>query len=249
MKRIFATLCFILVSAWAIAQNTLSLATEHLHEQFWVSVNGVLQTTIPVQNICLFGLAEGFHQVQITLNSPKRTKINAKIFVRRGSNNFYITRYTPRKNKYFLREVNYDLLTTTQLPLRIESGYGPRPHHGGGQPLPPPPAGAPNHHTSHPTSHTCSPACFTQAKKLVEGENFDDDRLAVAKHVIQHSSMSAQQISEIASLLNFEKNKLELLKYAYPFCRDKMNYFLVENVLNFKSSKDELREFILKADY
>lgn len=248
MKRIFASLCFVLVSAWLFAQNTLSLATEHLHEQFWISVNGVLQTTIPVQNICLMGLPEGFHQVQITLNSPERPKVSTKIFVRHGSNNFYITRYTPRKNKYFLREVNYDILTTTRLHLKLGAGYGPHPHHGSNQPLPPPPPGEPDHHVSHPTPHSCSPSCFMQAKKLVESENFDEDRLAVAKHVIRSSSMSAQQIAEIAGLLNFEKNKLELLKYAYPFCRDKMNYLIVESVLNFKSSKDELRDYILNLD-
>jgi hypothetical protein len=48
----------------------------------------------------------------------------------------------------------------------------------------------------------------------------------------------------ILQLFTFEDNKLELAKFAYDYCIDRENYYRVNDVFTFSSSKDELSRFL-----
>lgn len=89
-----------------------------------------------------------------------------------------------------------------------------------------------------------NPRDFEAAVRMINEENFDDKRLELAKYIIQSNPMSTRQIFQVCSLFNFEANKLEFAKFAYPYCVDRNRYFLVDDVFNFSSSKDELHKFI-----
>ncbi len=99
-------------------------------------------------------------------------------------------------------------------------------------------------HSSHAEARGMNPRDFEAAARMISEENFDDKRLELAKYIIQSNPMSTRQIFQVCSLFNFEANKLEFAKFAYPYCVDRNRYFLVDDVFNFSSSKDELHKFI-----
>lgn len=99
-------------------------------------------------------------------------------------------------------------------------------------------------HSTHAEAQGMHPRDFEEAVRIISEENFDDKRLELAKYIIKSNPMSARQITRICALFNFEANKLEFAKFAYPYCVDRNRYFLVDEVFNFSSSKDELHKFI-----
>lgn len=99
-------------------------------------------------------------------------------------------------------------------------------------------------HSTHAEAQGMHPRDFEEAVRIISEENFDDKRLELAKYIIKSNPMSTRQITRICALFNFEANKLEFAKFAYPYCVDRNRYFLVDEVFNFSSSKDELHKFI-----
>ncbi len=85
---------------------------------------------------------------------------------------------------------------------------------------------------------------FTSAKGSISSKGFDDTKLSTAKQAVKASCMSVAQIKEVMGLFGFEESKLEFAKFAYDFCTDKNNYYMVADAFSFSSSSDELNEFI-----
>lgn len=89
---------------------------------------------------------------------------------------------------------------------------------------------------------------FSDAKKTIVESSFDDTKLNTAKSIASANCLSADQIVQICKLFSFEESKLDFAKFAYEYCTDSKNYFKVNNVFSFSSSKDELSEFVQKAN-
>ena len=87
-------------------------------------------------------------------------------------------------------------------------------------------------------------ADITSVKAALEKEDFEDDKLALAKQITAKKCLKAEQVKEIAKLFDFEETKLEFTKYAYDFTYDQDNYYLVNEVFEFSSSKEELNNYI-----
>jgi hypothetical protein len=85
---------------------------------------------------------------------------------------------------------------------------------------------------------------FQQLKQAVEREHFDDNKLDLLKSVLPNNLVSTAQVRELAQLFSFEQNKLEFAKFAYKFTYDRGNYFLVNDVFHFGTSKTELTRYI-----
>lgn len=99
-------------------------------------------------------------------------------------------------------------------------------------------------HSAHMEAQGMRPNDFNLALRVISADNFDDKRLESAKYIIKSNSMSARQIARICTLFNFEANKLEFAKFAYPYCVDRNRYFIVDEVFNFSASRDELHKYI-----
>ena len=87
-------------------------------------------------------------------------------------------------------------------------------------------------------------ADFSAAKKTINESSFDDTRLSTAKTIASSNCLTCDQITQICNLFSFEDNKLAFAKFAYKYTTDPKNYFKVNNVFSFSSSKEELNEFI-----
>jgi hypothetical protein len=85
---------------------------------------------------------------------------------------------------------------------------------------------------------------FTAAKKSISDANFDESKISTAKSIAGSNCLSSAQVAEICTLFSFEESKLEFAKFAYKRSTDPQNYFKVNSVFSFDSSKEELNKYV-----
>jgi len=88
------------------------------------------------------------------------------------------------------------------------------------------------------------PADFQAALKSVKSSSFDETRLSTAKSIASSNCLNVNQIIELCKTMSFEESKLDFAKYAHIYCVDANNYFKVNTIFSFESSKTELNEVI-----
>lgn len=85
---------------------------------------------------------------------------------------------------------------------------------------------------------------FASVKQSISKEWLESNRLSSAKFIMDKNNFTTQQVREMMLLFSFESNKLEVAKYAYRKTVDQKNYYQVNDVFSFSSSRDELARFI-----
>jgi hypothetical protein len=85
---------------------------------------------------------------------------------------------------------------------------------------------------------------FKDLLTFLKRENFDSDRLAMAKQVLVDNHMNVNQLASILDLLTFDNSKLNFAKAAYAKTIDPENYFLINGKFTFSSSVSELNNYI-----
>lgn len=88
---------------------------------------------------------------------------------------------------------------------------------------------------------------FEQLKESLRKEWFENNRLVSVKVMLEKSNFTAHQVKDLMMLFNFENNRVEIAKSAYRKTIDKENYYMLNEALNFTSSKDELARFIRES--
>jgi hypothetical protein len=106
-----------------------------------------------------------------------------------------------------------------------------------------------NNNNNESNSRNCNSwpmgqSSFTAAKKTIADASFEDSKLSTAKSVATSNCLSCDQIVDICNLFGFEDSKLAFAKFAYKHCTDTKNYFKVNNVFSFDSSKEDLNKFV-----
>ena len=89
---------------------------------------------------------------------------------------------------------------------------------------------------------------FNAALKTIGNSSFDETKVSTAKAILSKNCVSAEQVIKLCNLFSFEDSKLTLAKYAYRYTTDKKNYFKVNDVFSFSSSKEELNRFVSGED-
>ncbi|MBI1343847.1 MAG: DUF4476 domain-containing protein [Terrimonas sp.] len=88
---------------------------------------------------------------------------------------------------------------------------------------------------------------FSQAIQTIGREWFEADKLKKAEDIISTNRMSSSQVKQVVQLFSFENNKLALAKFAYANTVDKQNYYIMNDVFSFNSSKKELDNYIRRV--
>lgn len=81
----------------------------------------------------------------------------------------------------------------------------------------------------------------------LRNQNFDNDKLSIARQALRNTYFDTYQIREVMSTMNFEKNRVDFAKDAYSYCVDKQNYFRVNDAFEFSSSIRELEDYIFAS--
>lgn len=102
--------------------------------------------------------------------------------------------------------------------------------------------------TAAPEAYQCiypmSSSDFENAKKSVTGQSFEDQKLKIAKQVLNTNCMSCAQVKEIMGLFSFEETKLDWAKFAYGKTTDFNNYYQLNDGFTYSSSVDDLNSYI-----
>jgi hypothetical protein len=85
---------------------------------------------------------------------------------------------------------------------------------------------------------------FAAAREAIRKESFDNTRMTVALQVADNNYFTAAQVKELLMLFSYEERRVDFAKYAYGRTIDKNNYFMINEVLNFSKSKQDLAEYI-----
>lgn len=86
---------------------------------------------------------------------------------------------------------------------------------------------------------------FLQIKQSIEKQRFNNTKITIAKQIIRTKQcFSCNQIKQIVSLFDFETSKLTMAKFCYDFCTDPDNYYLINDVFDYESSRTDLAEFL-----
>jgi hypothetical protein len=85
---------------------------------------------------------------------------------------------------------------------------------------------------------------FNSFLQVVRKTNFDSDKVSVIKQQLRNTMVTSEQIKILIETLNYDKDRLDVAKYAYSRCADPNNYFVVYPSFQFQSSVQELRDYI-----
>lgn len=196
----------------------------------------------PAKSFNLTNLTPGFHHIQllkpIASNGPRTANLTPEVLydgyvnVPEGSR---VTAISPQRNQLNIVSIVpiiqaiYGILTG-QNGQNGNGGWG----QGTGNPWGWPPLGP----------QGMAAADFEMLKATVNGKTFDSDKLSILKMAMLNNHFTANQVTQLVSLFDFESNKVAVAKALYSKVVDKGNYYLVNNAFNFSSSSEELSDYI-----
>jgi hypothetical protein len=78
----------------------------------------------------------------------------------------------------------------------------------------------------------------------IQNASFESDKKIIAEQAISSNRVTSEQVYQILLLFSFESTKLSIAKFAYRYCEDKRNYYIVNDAFTFSSSRRELSNYI-----
>lgn len=249
MKRLYTTTWMVLLTAFV------------LQAQYFPPANGQagLQLNLPAGTVQYAVILNGIqYPVQHrTFNLEQLPAGNPTLQVGYWSGLGQAAQFIPVYNGRILLQANMRTVASMNQrgQLRIK-GYEPiippfNPHVPGYFPptLNPwnPQSGFPGH--GHPGQGLgwgapMAPQQFSLLLNSIRNRSFDNDKLLVGQQAIRFQGLSAQQIALIMNEFSFESNRLKFAKYAFDFCVDPQNYFMVNDAFRFSSSVRSLEQHI-----
>lgn len=230
MKKIFTLLFVSLFSLSLLAfdGSRLSISAVSTSTGISVEVDG-RKFAMKDNSITLSYLSEGRHQVKIIREKKqkgfrKREEViyNSAIFLKRG---FHLDITVNRFGKVMVDENRINLQDDW---YNDEDDYYDSDNGG----------------WNNGYGNGMSTRDFETLKEQLRKEWFENNRLQSAKFVAAKSHFTTRQVKELMLLFTFESNRLEIAKYAYANTVDKRNYYQLNDVLTFSSSKEELARFL-----
>ncbi len=97
-------------------------------------------------------------------------------------------------------------------------------------------------------SRAMSDVDFSRVRASISKEWFEANRARSASQIIQTNYLTALQVKQLLQMFSFENTKLDLAKQAYTKTVDQKNYFMINEVFSFNSSKDELARYIRSCE-
>jgi hypothetical protein len=93
-------------------------------------------------------------------------------------------------------------------------------------------------------SQAMSDMDFSRVMESIQKEWFENNKMKSASQIISSNFFTTAQVKQMLQLFSFENNKLDLAKQAYGKTVDQRNYYVINDVFSFSSSKDELANYI-----
>jgi hypothetical protein len=240
---------------------------------FQLVFDGRVLTRGGANQIALDRLAPGYHLAEFIIPTGYGRSINyrTKVFLDGGleSNFVLLTRngFPPA-----LRKVSAVPIRRGGYPIDGVGGSYPNggystPYPSGAPnepaypaPRPPYPNSAPNypHGSGYPsgpsypnsypgngvTTYVMTPQDVNSLLQSVQRQSFDDNKLPILREALRESAIESEDLKRILSTLTYDRNRVELAKYAYPRIADPQRFYLVYEAFDFQTSAQELQRFV-----
>lgn len=260
MKHFLLSLgiAFLLHTASTSYAQFSSLTFENIEgEPFQLYINGNLINDIPDTYVSASGLWDGLYWVRIVINPQvKDPQIVEKKIPLLGLNNLsFVLRKKRGKYKMTLQSIG-----NIGAIIGLNSRNRRYPQND------PPTRNNPNpnreQHTEPNNPETQNPdnnpmpsdkyamrvldTEFEEIKKHIQEEISDEQKVRVAKFSMKNTGyFSSEQVAELVALISFDKEKLELAKFAYEYTYDRYQYYTkVSRSLKTNESKKELFDYL-----
>jgi hypothetical protein len=89
-----------------------------------------------------------------------------------------------------------------------------------------------------------STAQFENAYRSIESKHFMEEMMTAARLTTKDRCLSVPQIRSIAKLFMSDDQSLEFVKYAYDLSMEKSEYYLLEDVFKFMSTREAFNKFL-----
>lgn len=225
---LFALLLTTTLQLFAQSRRELVFYTEE-GKKFTVSLNGIVQNPTPQTQVRITNLPGNTYKVKIVFEDELTSYIKTTANTPYGYERVY--EIAKKKNKYQIF-----LTQSTKLYEEDESVYA---FNDGVDNLQ-----GDNYMPVNPMKQED----FQKAKKSILAQSFENDRMMVLKQVVKANCLYTSQIIELAKIFSFDDKRLEVVKLAYPYVFDPQNYYTVNEILTFSSSKEKLDEFIANQE-
>ncbi len=261
MKKQFLTLSFLIFAFVSFANTSSIRIFSDNQTPFYIFLNGVQQNQTPTLNFQMNGLTNNSYAVRIKFTSAFYSTIHQNIMLIDNFGNRGNATYKIEENIHgnmILRLVRFDITQHNNNPTDCGEGHNSNNYYsnttiiqnGNGNTVITQSSTSINNSAHNGTismGNICNnahPSNFQNILRAIDDETFSDDQLALAKRITRQNCLTANQIKEIALIFSFEATRLSYLKFAYSFCHDKNNYWVVNDALTFSSSKRELNDYI-----
>ena len=87
---------------------------------------------------------------------------------------------------------------------------------------------------------------FQTFYKEMKNEPFKDDRMKLLNAALAGSDFTSAQCVQLTKLYTFDDDRMEIMKIMYPRIVDKEAFFTVINTLTFSSSKEKMKDFMIR---
>lgn len=215
----------------------LSITVTSDYEGFWIFIDDIRQNEQPTKSIRLDRVPGGEHYLRVEMNDAEHHTVGQLIFIDPANNRFRVE----KQRHLFGLSIGYAIARPeVVMPLIAHQANHPQ---GMGRP------GLP-----HPTVRPAMPAPvvtpamsegdFQIALERVKSENFESNRITAAKRIVNNNYFTVGQIEQLCRLFEFDNNRLEFVKYAYPRCVEQGRYYMLRDLFTFDSHKQELDKFL-----
>jgi len=99
-------------------------------------------------------------------------------------------------------------------------------------------------------SEVVEPPCLTSATEYADmlkqlgSENFPDDRLILAKQILDNHCLSVEQVKGFMKKFSFGERRLKVAKAGYDNCTDQKNYYQLSGLFDFSSDKKTFNSWL-----
>ncbi|MCR4680505.1 MAG: DUF4476 domain-containing protein [Bacteroidales bacterium] len=208
-----------------VNHQSSSLYVESKDTPFWLFIDDVQQNRTPAHSIKVNNITLGEHYISLEIDDKDHTTIGRYVKIGWANNSYWLEK---QRNLLGISPFYGAWGATVTMDWL---SHNPNPV----------PAPAFIH---SPTPMWMSAFDFQQALNRIKKETFEKDRMALAKQITRQNALSVEQVMSICRTFTFDKDRLEYAKFAYPSCVEKNKYYLVNDVFEFDSSKQELDKFV-----
>ncbi|MBN2664657.1 MAG: DUF4476 domain-containing protein [Bacteroidales bacterium] len=233
MKKILFLFIFLIPAIFANAQFTSDMVFfSSTNQNFFVTIDNARVNSYPANKVRVNDISAGIHNILVTIPNNAKTMLVLPVNVPENVELAVVVSQN-QLGVFFLETfvaIDYSSNSLNTDPTIV--------------PLPP----DQNNTSSGFCDAPMDQNAFNTALFALKNQDFDSDKLIVAKQIASTNCLLSEQVKTIMLDFDFESSKIDFAQFAYSHTFDPQNYYLVNEAFDFSSSIDKLNDYISSLD-